>query len=84
MELEEPHRNLQQGLLKREKTHSLARRCHSGNTEQPLLGQQVPCMVFPDYLMVTCLLSPSRGTNPFATVKLRPTVTNDRSAPIIR
>ncbi|KAK2512748.1 Baiap2l2 [Columba guinea] len=25
-----------------------------------------------------------RGTNPFATVKLRPTVTNDRSAPIIR
>ncbi|KAM6090485.1 BAR/IMD domain-containing adapter protein 2-like 2 isoform 2-T2 [Theristicus caerulescens] len=24
-----------------------------------------------------------RGTNPFATVKLRPTVTNDRSAPII-
>ncbi|KAF4799087.1 BAI1 associated protein 2 like 2 [Turdus rufiventris] len=26
----------------------------------------------------------TRGTNPFATVKLRPTVTNDRSAPIIR
>ncbi|GAB0176798.1 brain-specific angiogenesis inhibitor 1-associated protein 2-like protein 2 [Grus japonensis] len=25
-----------------------------------------------------------RGTNPFATVKLRPTVTNDRSAPVIR
>lgn len=25
-----------------------------------------------------------RGTNPFATVKLRPTITNDRSAPIIR
>ncbi|XP_075408780.1 BAR/IMD domain-containing adapter protein 2-like 2 [Tenrec ecaudatus] len=25
-----------------------------------------------------------RGTNPFATVKLRPTVTNDRSAPFIR
>ncbi|XP_013910430.1 PREDICTED: brain-specific angiogenesis inhibitor 1-associated protein 2-like protein 2 isoform X1 [Thamnophis sirtalis] len=25
-----------------------------------------------------------RGTNPFATVKLRPTVTNDRSAPIVR
>lgn len=25
-----------------------------------------------------------RGTNPFATVKLRPTVTNDRSAPHIR
>lgn len=24
-----------------------------------------------------------RGTNPFATVKLRPTVTNDRSAPLI-
>lgn len=24
------------------------------------------------------------GENPFATVKLRPTVTNDRSAPIIR
>lgn len=29
-------------------------------------------------------LSPHRGTNPFATVKLRPTVTNDRSAPLIR
>uniref|UniRef100_A0A8C8S7M1 BAR/IMD domain containing adaptor protein 2 like 2 n=1 Tax=Pelusios castaneus TaxID=367368 RepID=A0A8C8S7M1_9SAUR len=25
-----------------------------------------------------------RGTNPFATVKLRPTVTNDRSAPVVR
>ncbi|KAM9673643.1 BAR/IMD domain-containing adapter protein 2-like 2 [Trichechus inunguis] len=25
-----------------------------------------------------------KGTNPFATVKLRPTVTNDRSAPLIR
>ncbi|XP_025067092.1 brain-specific angiogenesis inhibitor 1-associated protein 2-like protein 2 isoform X2 [Alligator sinensis] len=25
-----------------------------------------------------------RGTNPFATVKLRPTVTNDRSAPVIQ
>ncbi|KFZ58074.1 Brain-specific angiogenesis inhibitor 1-associated protein 2-like 2, partial [Podiceps cristatus] len=35
-------------------------------------------------LMVACFLSPFRGTNPFATVKLRPTVTNDRSAPIIR
>uniref|UniRef100_A0A8B9BBY3 BAR/IMD domain containing adaptor protein 2 like 2 n=1 Tax=Anser brachyrhynchus TaxID=132585 RepID=A0A8B9BBY3_9AVES len=50
----------------------------------PLLSQQVPCMVFANYLMVASLLSPSRGTNPFATVKLRPTVTNDRSAPIIR
>lgn len=29
-------------------------------------------------------LSVPRGTNPFATVKLRPTVTNDRSAPLIR
>uniref|UniRef100_G3T3P5 BAR/IMD domain-containing adapter protein 2-like 2 n=1 Tax=Loxodonta africana TaxID=9785 RepID=G3T3P5_LOXAF len=29
-------------------------------------------------------LSTDRGTNPFATVKLRPTVTNDRSAPLIR
>lgn len=28
--------------------------------------------------------TPGRGTNPFATVKLRPTVTNDRSAPLIR
>uniref|UniRef100_A0A8C0IAL7 BAR/IMD domain containing adaptor protein 2 like 2 n=1 Tax=Bubo bubo TaxID=30461 RepID=A0A8C0IAL7_BUBBB len=37
-----------------------------------------------DFLMVACFLSPCRGTNPFATVKLRPTVTNDRSAPIIR
>lgn len=27
---------------------------------------------------------PYSGENPFATVKLRPTVTNDRSAPIIR
>uniref|UniRef100_G1NIS7 BAR/IMD domain containing adaptor protein 2 like 2 n=1 Tax=Meleagris gallopavo TaxID=9103 RepID=G1NIS7_MELGA len=35
-------------------------------------------------LDVVCLLFPFRGTNPFATVKLRPTVTNDRSAPIIR
>uniref|UniRef100_A0A669Q0F3 BAR/IMD domain containing adaptor protein 2 like 2 n=1 Tax=Phasianus colchicus TaxID=9054 RepID=A0A669Q0F3_PHACC len=35
-------------------------------------------------LDVICLLFPFRGTNPFATVKLRPTVTNDRSAPIIR
>ncbi|KFO07025.1 Brain-specific angiogenesis inhibitor 1-associated protein 2-like 2, partial [Balearica regulorum gibbericeps] len=37
-----------------------------------------------NFLMAACFLSPSRGTNPFATVKLRPTVTNDRSAPIIR
>ncbi|KFV75703.1 Brain-specific angiogenesis inhibitor 1-associated protein 2-like 2, partial [Struthio camelus australis] len=36
------------------------------------------------FLMVAYFLSPFRGTNPFATVKLRPTVTNDRSAPIIR
>lgn len=35
-------------------------------------------------LDVVCLLFSFRGTNPFATVKLRPTVTNDRSAPIIR
>uniref|UniRef100_A0A2I3HCX4 BAR/IMD domain-containing adapter protein 2-like 2 n=1 Tax=Nomascus leucogenys TaxID=61853 RepID=A0A2I3HCX4_NOMLE len=27
---------------------------------------------------------PPGGTNPFATVKLRPTITNDRSAPLIR
>uniref|UniRef100_A0A8C2TNC8 BAR/IMD domain containing adaptor protein 2 like 2 n=1 Tax=Coturnix japonica TaxID=93934 RepID=A0A8C2TNC8_COTJA len=38
----------------------------------------------PGSLDVVCLLFPFRGTNPFATVKLRPTVTNDRSAPIIR
>uniref|UniRef100_A0A8D0GZW0 BAR/IMD domain containing adaptor protein 2 like 2 n=1 Tax=Sphenodon punctatus TaxID=8508 RepID=A0A8D0GZW0_SPHPU len=31
-----------------------------------------------------CVFPHSRGTNPFATVKLRPTVTNDRSAPVIR
>ncbi|NXT68038.1 BI2L2 protein, partial [Chaetops frenatus] len=36
------------------------------------------------FLMTACFLSLPRGTNPFATVKLRPTVTNDRSAPIIR
>uniref|UniRef100_A0A8C4VED4 BAR/IMD domain containing adaptor protein 2 like 2 n=1 Tax=Gopherus evgoodei TaxID=1825980 RepID=A0A8C4VED4_9SAUR len=35
-------------------------------------------------LSFSSCLSPSSGTNPFATVKLRPTVTNDRSAPIIR
>uniref|UniRef100_A0A8B9NQY1 BAR/IMD domain containing adaptor protein 2 like 2 n=1 Tax=Accipiter nisus TaxID=211598 RepID=A0A8B9NQY1_9AVES len=56
----------------------------SGRTKQPLLGQQDPCVVFADFLMAACFPSPSRGTNPFATVKLRPTVTNDRSAPIIR
>uniref|UniRef100_A0A663MLW5 BAR/IMD domain containing adaptor protein 2 like 2 n=1 Tax=Athene cunicularia TaxID=194338 RepID=A0A663MLW5_ATHCN len=43
-----------------------------------------PCTVMADFLMVACFFSPCRGTNPFATVKLRPTVTNDRSAPIIR
>uniref|UniRef100_A0A663E861 BAR/IMD domain containing adaptor protein 2 like 2 n=1 Tax=Aquila chrysaetos chrysaetos TaxID=223781 RepID=A0A663E861_AQUCH len=37
-----------------------------------------PCLTF--ILQGTLFL----GTNPFATVKLRPTVTNDRSAPIIR
>ncbi|KFM02156.1 Brain-specific angiogenesis inhibitor 1-associated protein 2-like 2, partial [Aptenodytes forsteri] len=46
-----------------------------GSTWKPAAGY---------FLMVACFLSPSRGTNPFATVKLRPTVTNDRSAPIIR
>uniref|UniRef100_A0A8I5NBP6 BAR/IMD domain containing adaptor protein 2 like 2 n=1 Tax=Papio anubis TaxID=9555 RepID=A0A8I5NBP6_PAPAN len=35
-------------------------------------GQSPPQELFP------------RGTNPFATVKLRPTITNDRSAPLIR
>ncbi|KFV52703.1 Brain-specific angiogenesis inhibitor 1-associated protein 2-like 2, partial [Gavia stellata] len=45
-----------------------------GTTWEPAAG---------NFLMVACFLSPSRGTNPFATVKLRPTVTNDRSAPII-
>uniref|UniRef100_A0A7M4FML2 BAR/IMD domain containing adaptor protein 2 like 2 n=1 Tax=Crocodylus porosus TaxID=8502 RepID=A0A7M4FML2_CROPO len=34
-------------------------------------------------LYSSCFLSSFRGTNPFATVKLRPTVTNDRSAPVI-
>uniref|UniRef100_A0A8C6IRD4 Uncharacterized protein n=1 Tax=Melopsittacus undulatus TaxID=13146 RepID=A0A8C6IRD4_MELUD len=60
-------------------------------TAQPHLPSPPPlsmgwetCMVFADFLMVACFLSRSRGTNPFATVKLRPTVTNDRSAPIIR
>lgn len=43
-----------------------------------------------EVLAVLCLwdpphpTSPPRGTNPFATVKLRPTITNDRSAPLIR
>uniref|UniRef100_A0A8C0IVG7 BAR/IMD domain containing adaptor protein 2 like 2 n=1 Tax=Chelonoidis abingdonii TaxID=106734 RepID=A0A8C0IVG7_CHEAB len=35
-------------------------------------------------LSFSSCLSISSGTNPFGTVKLRPTVTNDRSAPIIR
>ncbi|KFQ52468.1 Brain-specific angiogenesis inhibitor 1-associated protein 2-like 2, partial [Nestor notabilis] len=47
-------------------------------------GSKVSAGGVTDFLMVACFLSPSRGTNPFATVKLRPTVTNDRSAPIIR
>lgn len=89
----EPQGNLQQGVLRREKTYSaasftalssLAWRWLSGRAEQLLLGQQDPCTVFADFLTVASFLSPSRGTNPFATVKLRPTVTNDRSAPIIR
>uniref|UniRef100_A0A8D0F997 BAR/IMD domain containing adaptor protein 2 like 2 n=1 Tax=Strix occidentalis caurina TaxID=311401 RepID=A0A8D0F997_STROC len=54
---------------------------------QPSLPNSPPLSVgaiIADFLMVACFLSPCRGTNPFATVKLRPTVTNDRSAPIIR
>ncbi|NXX96686.1 BI2L2 protein, partial [Centropus bengalensis] len=47
-------------------------------------GSRVSAGGASDFLMVACFLSSSRGTNPFATVKLRPTVTNDRSAPIIR
>lgn len=43
----------------------------SGGSKKPGVFDQPP-ELFP------------RGTNPFATVKLRPTVTNDRSAPIIR
>uniref|UniRef100_A0A663E7U1 BAR/IMD domain containing adaptor protein 2 like 2 n=1 Tax=Aquila chrysaetos chrysaetos TaxID=223781 RepID=A0A663E7U1_AQUCH len=47
-------------------------------------GSKVSVGEVTDFLMAACFLSPSSGTNPFATVKLRPTVTNDRSAPIIR
>ncbi|XP_015261457.1 PREDICTED: brain-specific angiogenesis inhibitor 1-associated protein 2-like protein 2, partial [Gekko japonicus] len=43
----------------------------SDNSKKPT-GREHPPELFP------------RGTNPFATVKLRPTVTNDRSAPLIR
>ncbi|KAL8221927.1 UNVERIFIED_CONTAM: hypothetical protein K2H54_074664, partial [Gekko kuhli] len=43
----------------------------SDNSKKPT-GREHPPELFP------------RGTNPFATVKLRPTVTNDRSAPVIR
>ncbi|KFO36684.1 Brain-specific angiogenesis inhibitor 1-associated protein 2-like protein 2 [Fukomys damarensis] len=43
----------------------------AGDVEKLLAWEQHPPELFP------------RGTNPFATVKLRPTVTNDRSAPLI-
>uniref|UniRef100_A0A8C2TMW8 BAR/IMD domain containing adaptor protein 2 like 2 n=1 Tax=Coturnix japonica TaxID=93934 RepID=A0A8C2TMW8_COTJA len=49
-----------------------------------LAWSSAPQHGLPGSLDVVCLLFPFRGTNPFATVKLRPTVTNDRSAPIIR
>ncbi|KAM4882363.1 BAR/IMD domain-containing adapter protein 2-like 2 [Thomomys bottae] len=44
----------------------------ASNVKTPTAWEQHPPELFP------------RGTNPFATVKLRPTVTNDRSAPLIR
>uniref|UniRef100_A0A8C3U9R6 BAR/IMD domain containing adaptor protein 2 like 2 n=1 Tax=Catharus ustulatus TaxID=91951 RepID=A0A8C3U9R6_CATUS len=45
---------------------------HQSGVAAPVSSADQPPELFP------------RGTNPFATVKLRPTVTNDRSAPIIR
>uniref|UniRef100_A0A670XQF4 BAR/IMD domain-containing adapter protein 2-like 1 n=1 Tax=Pseudonaja textilis TaxID=8673 RepID=A0A670XQF4_PSETE len=59
-----------------------------------LTNRESPILPPPDYvisglsshlavLQFACLLHYS-GENPFATVKLRPTVTNDRSAPILR
>ncbi|XP_040847093.1 brain-specific angiogenesis inhibitor 1-associated protein 2-like protein 2 isoform X2 [Ochotona curzoniae] len=44
----------------------------AGDVKKLMALEQQPPELFP------------RGTNPFATVKLRPTVTNDRSAPLIR
>nr|XP_051693780.1 brain-specific angiogenesis inhibitor 1-associated protein 2-like protein 2 isoform X2 [Oryctolagus cuniculus] len=44
----------------------------AGDVKKLMSWEQHPPELFP------------RGTNPFATVKLRPTVTNDRSAPLIR
>ncbi|XP_038612396.1 brain-specific angiogenesis inhibitor 1-associated protein 2-like protein 2 [Tachyglossus aculeatus] len=44
----------------------------TGDAKKLMAWEQPPPELFP------------RGTNPFATVKLRPTVTNDRSAPVIR
>lgn len=38
---------------------------------------------FNPFSAITMLVFPLRGGNPFAMVKLRPTITNDRSAPII-
>uniref|UniRef100_A0A8C3XTV4 BAR/IMD domain containing adaptor protein 2 like 2 n=1 Tax=Chelydra serpentina TaxID=8475 RepID=A0A8C3XTV4_CHESE len=52
-----------------------------GSRRSSLAGAAAPSDSKPLYLLC---LSPSSGTNPFATVKLRPTVTNDRSAPIIQ
>ncbi|XP_020029237.1 BAR/IMD domain-containing adapter protein 2-like 2 [Castor canadensis] len=44
----------------------------ASNVKKLMSWEQNPPELFP------------RGTNPFATVKLRPTITNDRSAPLIR
>ncbi|XP_036614563.1 brain-specific angiogenesis inhibitor 1-associated protein 2-like protein 2 isoform X2 [Trichosurus vulpecula] len=44
----------------------------AGDAKKLMAWEQHPPELFP------------RGTNPFATVKLRPTITNDRSAPLIR
>ncbi|KAF7240572.1 Brain-specific angiogenesis inhibitor 1-associated protein 2-like protein 2 [Varanus komodoensis] len=51
---------------------STASAAGSTDAKKPPAGWEHPPELFP------------KGTNPFATVKLRPTVTNDRSAPIIR
>lgn len=47
-----------------------------------LFSNQIPVLAY--FCQHFSCPAPCSGENPFATVKLRPTVTNDRSAPIIR
>lgn len=68
---------------------SNTQRAHTPLTHRPLTHTTSDIYVLPWGLCCRCWSSmsvflPCSGENPFATVKLRPTVTNDRSAPIIR